>query len=182
VRKPHAMAFLERFWFVSVLFLAALFAWLVAATMPKVALGQTPPLRSVTTGTLDTATSKDYRGTIVWRSPTAGAKTQRLPPCNQYNTGFWVQVVDGQATAAADPISITATTGSVTGPVVPVVIDKDRNSFVLTCDGGMTTWRVTAIAGVPGTVVTPPGSTNLVARNAPGGHPTRNGGGSVARN
>jgi hypothetical protein len=135
--------------------LATVFVLFIAGLM-TVAFGQTPPVRAVTTGTLDTATSKDYRGTIIWRSPTAGAKTQRLPACGSFNTGFWVQIVDGQATAGADPITITATTGSVTGPTVPVAIGLNRGAFVLTCDGGTATWRVTAIAGEPGGTGPPP--------------------------
>jgi hypothetical protein len=135
--------------------MAYLIKWLIIALvlgLPGLGQAQTAPVtRQITSGTANTATSKDYSGTIVWRSPALGGKTQTLPACGPYNNGKWIQVLDGQGTAAADNITINATSGSVSGPSLPVAINVDRGGYVLTCDGAAASWLVTATAMALGT-------------------------------
>jgi hypothetical protein len=164
-------------------------AWavLALAVLPGLAAAQVSsmkpgPTRAVTSGTANTATAKDYLGTIVWRSPATGAKIQTLPTCNVYNNGAWIKVVDGQGTAATDNITITATGSSVSGPALPVVINVNRGGYVLTCDGAAASWLVTETALALGTGGGGGGGgTSFVLRNG-GGRAARNGGGNVQRN
>jgi hypothetical protein len=169
--------------------------------------------RQVTTGCSDTATSKDYNATVVWRSSSACTKNQILPKCSSTNNGKWIQLVDAQSTsstgsfilrhggghiqrhggggvlrvgsagtggASANPITVSATGSSVSGPTLPVAISVDRGAYVLTCDGPASAWLVTAVAAPPGTtIVTPPGG-SLVLRHG-GGHLARHASGSVQR-
>jgi hypothetical protein len=184
---------------------------LVLLLAPCAALSQTGAntARPITSGCTDPATSKDYGATIVWRSAASCSKTETLPACGPYNNGKWIQVVDGQRTAAAQPITINATAGTVSGPVNPVVINLNGGGWIVTCDGAATTWTVTGTS----TAMTPPATgvsagsyqmgtqcvtidpqgrvttvvtasclgSSSILRNG-GGHLLRNAGGSVLRN
>jgi hypothetical protein len=130
--------------------LAVLVVLMMLVGLVGAALAQAPKARQVTAGCTDTATSKDYGGTIVWRSASVCSKIETLLTCSTFNSGKWIQVVDGQGTAAANPITLTASGGGVSGPVVPVRIDSDRNAYVLTCDGSAGQWLVTAVASASG--------------------------------
>ena len=43
----------------------------------------------------------------------------------------------------AQPITINATAGTVSGPVNPVVINLNGGGWIVTCDGAVATWTVT---------------------------------------
>jgi hypothetical protein len=146
----------------------ALAAWSAAGLALAQPAG--PPGTREITGTLttDTATTADYRATIVWRSTANAGKTQTLPACGTFNNGFPITVVDGQKTAGIYPITINAAGGStVSGPgPITVTIDKTGGGLTLTCDGVATAWLVTATNASGGGVVidtTAPGTTTITA-------------------
>jgi hypothetical protein len=163
--------------------------------------------RGVTSGCTDTASS----GITTPRSSGAAlscSKTETLPACVR-NNGKWIQVVDGQRTAAAQPITINATAGTVSGPINPVVINLNAGGWILTCDGAVATWTVTGTStamtapatgvsagsyqmGTQCVTIDPQGrvttvvtasclGSSFILRNG-GGHLLRNAGGSVLRN
>jgi hypothetical protein len=119
--------------------------------------------RQVTSGCTNTAVSKDFLGTIIWRSANTCAKTQTLPACGNSNNGAWIQVSDGQKTATTYPITVATVSGStVSGPETPVQVKLDGGGLVLTCDGTAHDWFVTATA-LPMIAGTGGGTTACVA-------------------
>jgi hypothetical protein len=138
--------------FLAITTLVLLVAFMLFVAWIGAALAQTSSMkpgitRQVTTGCTNTAISKDFLGTVIWRSPNTCIKTQTLPACGSSNNGAWIQVSDGQKTATAFPITIATVSGStVSGPETPVQVKLDGGGLVLTCDGTAHDWFVTGTA------------------------------------
>jgi|SRR5215472_8040732 len=105
-------------------------------------------MRLITSGTTDTATLSDIGGTISWKSPTTGAKTQTLPACTSPFNGLFIGITDEQGNAATYPISVTAGGGStVAGAAAPALITSNLGSVLLGCDQtGTGNWAI--ISGI----------------------------------
>lgn len=82
----------------------------------------------------DTATTADYDGWIVWKSPVAGSKIQQLSHCNSTASGRSIGVVDEQYNASVYAIDIGAVDSTI-GGVSGFTIDSNGGSALFVCDG-----------------------------------------------
>lgn len=113
------------------------------------------PVRSVTTGTTDTATAAD--GLVQWNSPALGAKTETLPTGTI--NGQSIQISDGFGNAAIYPIILQAPNGTIGGNGT-LQLSDDFFNISLKWDN-LSNWIVTGY--YPGTHTTSPPAYLLVS-------------------
>lgn len=98
------------------------------------------PLRTVTSGSTDTATILDANGTVAWNSSSALAKTETLPTCNFAANGFTVAIKDEIGTAGTYPITITGAQ-TLDGQAV-YIMAFNHQATAFQCDSTESNWVV----------------------------------------
>ena len=99
------------------------------------------PIRSISTGDTDTASSTD--GTIAWNSATTSAKTESIYACASGVSGRVLIIKDEKGTAEAYPIMITPASGTIDNGS-SIVLGANYQAVTLQCDGTSsgTNWMV----------------------------------------
>ena len=98
------------------------------------------PLRSISSGSMDTITSTDANGTIAWDSNSTSPKTEALPVCNTASNGFTVSIKDEIATAGTYPITVS---GAQTIDLqTTYIIAFSLQSITIQCDAAAANWIV----------------------------------------
>lgn len=95
------------------------------------------PIRTISSGTTDTASSTD--GTIAWNSSSASAKSQTIYACNSSVTGRVLIIKDEVGTASTYAITITPAAGTVDKQSSYVMVFNFQ-SVTLQCDGTTNNW------------------------------------------
>lgn len=102
----------------------------------------TGALRTITSGTLDTATLLD--GTIAWNSSVASAKTQTIYACNSAVNGRVLVIKDQRNNGIFFNITIQPTGGTVDHSSTYVLASSGQG-VQLQCNGSLSDWMSTAI-------------------------------------
>lgn len=105
------------------------------ATTGQVSLltGMKLATRTVTSGASDIALAADT--TIKWVKATGSASAESIPACVSGIRGRVLVVKDGKGDAAANPITVTPSAGTVDG-AASYAVNTARGAVTLQCDGG----------------------------------------------
>lgn len=97
------------------------------------------PIRIISSGTTDTATSTD--GTVAWNSASASAKSQTIYACAAGVNGRSLIIKDEKGTAGTYNVTITPVSGTIDN-ASNFTLQFNLQSVTLQCDGTNTNWLV----------------------------------------
>lgn len=91
-------------------------------------------VRVISTGSADTITTADIGGLVKWSSSTATAKVETLLACTAGLAGRTLSIKDGAGSAAAYPLTITPTAGTIDSSA-SFAITTSKQGVTMICDG-----------------------------------------------
>lgn len=104
-----------------------------------VVVSLTVPVRLVSTGTTDTATTAD--GLIKWTSASTSSKSQTMPICDSSTAKVPITIKDGVGNANTYNIIVDSNGGSTIDGAASYAITINRGSITLLCDG-VSDWTI----------------------------------------
>lgn len=133
------------------------------------------PVNRIASGTTNTLSAITAPFTTeLWVSASAGAKTDTVPGCVSGFNGDYLAEVDGEGNAAADPITVTAASGTIgpagtPAPGASYSIFANGGVALFQCDGAATHWALVSATASAGRVNYQTGTSYTVAATDNGG-------------